>query len=417
MNRRGALFAALAAGAWPTAPGVAGQASAASAGRAVPTAAPIESAFVAWSEQAIWFGRPGAGLRRLEAADGVGRALTPAGLWLATAAGRLQRWPLPPVGAGARQPAATLEVAPPVHAVQADMAGAHLLVAHARQLTLLGGRGEVMRVYEGSDLARRRHDSAEALFHLRGRRSFVAAWPALGELWEISLDPHSPPIFDGLVHDYRFGEGLASPGYLGARRAPLGVPMPRFEFAAAEQPWVAGMLDDALVVVHLDVRRRVATLPLAGARPAGSAVLRRSGTEPAAWWVPHGAGVQVIDPRRWVLGARIATPAPVHELCALGSRVIIRAGEGAAARLLACDGRTAASPTSGPAEVDPSFAVGQARAPVAMAVHPTGSSLLVSSAAPGAALQWLDTDGRLLERWPLPEGSVAPRVGWLPPAA
>ncbi|MEI2679189.1 MAG: hypothetical protein V9G29_15840 [Burkholderiaceae bacterium] len=43
---------------------------------------------------------------------------------------------------------------------------------------------------------------------------------------------------------------------LGARRAPLGRPLPEFTFADARVPWLAGTLGAEVVVVHLDVRRQ-----------------------------------------------------------------------------------------------------------------------------------------------------------------
>ena len=39
------------------------------------------------------------------------------------------------------------------------------------------------------------------------RESFVVALKDIPELWEISLRPQAPPIYDGLVHDYKMGEG------------------------------------------------------------------------------------------------------------------------------------------------------------------------------------------------------------------
>jgi hypothetical protein len=82
------------------------------------------------------------------------------------------------------------------------------------------------RRYDCVDLARRQHGRATVLLHLPQRRSFVVAWSPLDELWEISLDPAAEPIYDGLVHHYRMGEAIATAGYLGVRRIPLGRPMP-----------------------------------------------------------------------------------------------------------------------------------------------------------------------------------------------
>jgi hypothetical protein len=71
----------------------------------------------------------------------------------------------------------------------------------------------------------------------------------------------APPIFDGLVHDYRMGEAIARSGFLGARRTPLAAPLAVLAIAA-QQAMVLGTshrADGAMVVelVHLDVRRSI----------------------------------------------------------------------------------------------------------------------------------------------------------------
>jgi hypothetical protein len=49
------------------------------------------------------------------------------------------------------------------------------------------------------------------------RRSFVVAFESLSELWEVSFDPDAPPIYDGLVHDWRGREAIGVPGFLNPR--------------------------------------------------------------------------------------------------------------------------------------------------------------------------------------------------------
>ncbi|QEA12663.1 cytochrome D1 domain-containing protein [Comamonas flocculans] len=97
------------------------------------------------------------------------------------------------------------------------------------------------------------------------RRSFIIAFSQLRELWELSYDPQAEPVFDGLVHDYRMGEGLAQPGLLHPRRTPLPAPATALRLAGdccrvlvrhaqAPQTWD---------VIHLDVRRKVGERPAA----------------------------------------------------------------------------------------------------------------------------------------------------------
>jgi hypothetical protein len=58
--------------------------------------------------------------------------------------------------------------------------------------------------------------------------------------------------------------------------------------------WVGGLQGDAVVVVHLDVRRAIARFDLPGADLAASRVAD------GIWLVPHAAGTARIDTRRWV---------------------------------------------------------------------------------------------------------------------
>ena len=79
------------------------------------------------------------------------------------------------------------------------------------------------------------------------------------ELWEISYDPKAEPIYDGLVHDYKMGEAIAKPGFLGVRRTPLDEPLDDFFFdqsyrhvLGATRPKAATAAPTAQVV-NLDV--------------------------------------------------------------------------------------------------------------------------------------------------------------------
>ncbi len=113
-----------------------------------------------------------------------------------------------------------------------------------------------------------------AVCTLPQRRSHAIVVQGWTELWEISSDPAAPPIYDGMVHDWRLGEGLPRPGYLGIRPIRLERPWVAV-FGSAHQPWLVGAEagDDGTltaVVLHLDIRRVLTRLPLApgGAWPA-----------------------------------------------------------------------------------------------------------------------------------------------------
>ncbi len=98
---------------------------------------------------------------------------------------------------------------------------------------------------------------------LAPRRSFLIAFEQGSALWELQLDPAAEPIFNGLVHDYRLGEGLAEPGYLGLRRTRLPEPVQAM-VTDRSGAWVLARGPDqadgraVLHLMQLDIRKAVA---------------------------------------------------------------------------------------------------------------------------------------------------------------
>lgn len=139
------------------------------------------------------------------------------------------------------------------------------------------------------------------------RRSFIVCFDSLPQLWEISYDPAAEPIFDGLVHDYRMGEGIAKPGFLGARRTPLDTPA-RALALDGQQRVVLVAVDagqpaarNTLQVIHLDVRRRIAEIPVEKL-PTGPQVaffMRAGRTFVALGGQPDG--LAIVDAASWRL--------------------------------------------------------------------------------------------------------------------
>lgn len=227
--------------------------------------------------------------------------LAPPVVWHATADGRLQRWRWSHAPRPGWQRLVDTQLPAPAHALAAAADG-EVLAAHGEQLTLLDARGHLLRRYDGQDLAHTRQGRAASLHALPHRRSLLAAWPALREWWEISLDPAAPPVFDGYVHDHRMAEAIASPGHLGVRRIPFDGPAPVPGFAPAGWPWAAAMDGEAVTVVHLDVRRTVARWPAPAAQVAASVM------HVGLWWLPVAGDLWAVDPRRWTVLQRRATP-------------------------------------------------------------------------------------------------------------
>ena len=194
----------------------------------------------------------------------------------------------------------------------------HLIAADAEApaMTIVDARLQWLRRYAVADLARRRPSRVAAVAAHPVRHSFVVALRDLPELWELSLDPRAEPIYDGLVHDFRMGEAIATAGFLGARRSPLVAPLSD-PFVDPLRPQVLARTrgadgGDVVLTHNLDIRRAIAAVALADApRPGAGAVVGHRGDR--ALLLPHR------DAARWSLvglrrgDLRGSVPAPVRD--------------------------------------------------------------------------------------------------------
>ncbi len=138
-----------------------------------------------------------------------------------------------------------------------------------RTLVLFDANLKLVRSYPAATLDGRSASRVAVVYDATPRHSFIVAMNDIPELWEISYDPKAEPIFDGLVHDYRMGEGLAKPGFLGVRRTLLDEPVEDFFFDPSYRHVVGSTRSQGgkparAQVVNLDVRRRIAEFPLPG---------------------------------------------------------------------------------------------------------------------------------------------------------
>lgn len=183
-------------------------------------------------------------------------------------------------------------------------------------LALFDADLKLQRVYDATTLDGKASSRVSAVYDAQPRRSFVVALKDIPELWEISYDPKAEPIHDGLVHDYKMGEAIAKPGFLGVRRTPLDEPLDDFFFdqsyrhvLGATRPKSDG--SPSAQVVNLDIRRRIAALPLAGMPHLGSGItFAWNGTTVLASPNLKDGVVQVIDMKTWQSVKSIATPGP-----------------------------------------------------------------------------------------------------------
>jgi mono/diheme cytochrome c family protein len=183
-------------------------------------------------------------------------------------------------------------------------------------LALFDSDLKLQRTYAATTLDGKQSSRVSAVYDALPRRSFVVALKDIPEVWEISYDPAAEPIHDGLVHDYKMGEAIAKPGYFGVRRTPLDEPLDDFFFDAgyrhvlgATRPKGDG--SPSAQVVNLDVRRRIANLPLAGMPHLGSGITFgwRGSPVLASPNLKDGV-VQVIDMKTWAPVKDIPTPGP-----------------------------------------------------------------------------------------------------------
>ena len=135
------------------------------------------------------------------------------------------------------------------------------LVAQGHTLSLLDAAGVAQHSWPVADQAGR-PGQVLALAEHAARRSFVIALRGLNEVWELSVDPQAPPVFEGLVHDYRLGEGLARPGFLAIRRSLLSAPVLGI-VVDGRHPWVQVHQAGGTALLHLDVRRLIPRVPAA----------------------------------------------------------------------------------------------------------------------------------------------------------
>jgi cytochrome c553 len=158
-----------------------------------------------------------------------------------------------------------------------------------------------------------------AVYDAAPRKSFVAALKDIPEVWELSYDPKADPVFKGYVHDYKMGEAMALPGMWTPRVTQLDAILDDFFFdpsyayvLGAARP--ADGSDQAIPggqVVNLDVRRKIADLPLPGLPHLGSGISWRYQDHPVMATPNLKEGVvSVIDMKDWKLIKEIRTAGP-----------------------------------------------------------------------------------------------------------
>lgn len=160
--------------------------------------------------------------------------------------------------------------------------------------------------------SRGRASRVSAVYDAQPRKSFIVALKDIAEVWEVSYDDDAEPIYDGMVHDYRLGEGVAIEGKLNPRRTILDEPLDDFFFDTSYS-WLVGAARNGGEgqVVNLDVRRKITSIALPGLPHLGSGISwERNGRIVLATPNLRDAAVSVIDMSDWTVIKQIRTNGP-----------------------------------------------------------------------------------------------------------
>jgi mono/diheme cytochrome c family protein len=197
-------------------------------------------------------------------------------------------------------------------AVSSD--GRFVMVANylPHTLVLLDAELNLVKVIEARDRDGKRTSRVSAVYDAAPRKSFVAALKDIPEVWEVSYDEKAEPIAAGLVHDYRYQEGAFIPGRFNPRRSVLDEYLDDFFFTPDYSELMATSREGGKgQVVQLDVRRKIASVDLAGMPHLSSGITweYRGRTVMATPNLKEGV-VTVIDIGNWRKLGEIRTLGP-----------------------------------------------------------------------------------------------------------
>ncbi len=192
--------------------------------------------------------------------------------------------------------------------------GKYVMVANylPRTVVILDAQLKPIKTLAAKSLDGRENSRVSAAYDAAPRKSFVVAMKDMPELWEVSYDPQVPDVYEGLVHDFRMGEGTARSGFLYPRRTRLSEPLDDFFF---DQSYTHVMGASRRAgrgeVVDLDVHKKIAELDLPGMPHLGSGITWAwQGTTVLATPNLQQGLVTVMDMKTWKPVAQIAIPGP-----------------------------------------------------------------------------------------------------------
>jgi hypothetical protein len=151
-----------------------------------------------------------------------------------------------------------------------------------------------------------------AVYDAAPRESFIAALKDVKEIWEIPYGPKTGPVYKGLVHDYRMGEGLAEQGPFPVRVIETDDYLDDFFFDRGYHNLLGASRNaKTSEVVNLDVRRKVASIDLPGMPHLASGITWDwNGTTVLATPNLKTGVITVIDTKTWKVVKHIQTLGP-----------------------------------------------------------------------------------------------------------
>lgn len=111
-----------------------------------------------------------------------------------------------------------------------------------------------------------------AVYDAVSRKSFVAALKDIPEIWELSYDENAPPVYAGLVHDYKMGEGIPVQGPFPPLRIKLDDYLDDFFFNSSYEYLIGTSREGRAQIVDLDLKRKIASVELPGIPRTGSGI-------------------------------------------------------------------------------------------------------------------------------------------------
>lgn len=151
-----------------------------------------------------------------------------------------------------------------------------------------------------------------AVYTATPRNSFIAALKDIPEVWEIFYNDKHEPVYNGLVHDYRQGEGVEDKSSFPISRIELDDYLDDFQFDQSYTHLMGtGRNKKNGQVIDLNIRRKVADLELTGLPHLGSGITwKYKGKMIMATPNIKKSEISIIDMTTWKTIKKIKTLGP-----------------------------------------------------------------------------------------------------------